>query len=60
MPPTIGLSSLRLVVRISRNDAGSALIYSVSDWQRRCKRPHLDNPAWCLIRRDGTHPTREK
>ena len=61
MPPqTITCANCGLVVRLDRNDAGSALIYSVSDWQRRCKRPHLDNPAWCLIRRDGTHPPKEK
>jgi hypothetical protein len=34
-----------LVLRVSRNVDGSTLIYDVSDWQRRCKRPYLDDPA---------------
>jgi hypothetical protein len=53
---TIACPDCRLVLRVGRNDAGSAQLYDVSDWQRRCKRRNLDNPAWCLVRRDGTHP----
>jgi hypothetical protein len=57
---TITCPDCGLVLRVSRNDAGSALIYDVSDWQRRSKRVDLDSPAWCLVRRDGTHPKKEK
>jgi hypothetical protein len=53
---TITCPDCGLALRVSRNDTGSALIYDVSDWQRRCKRVQLDSPAWCLVRRDGTHP----
>ena len=35
-----------LVLRVARNDLGSTLIYGVTDWQRRCKHPHLGNLAW--------------
>jgi hypothetical protein len=57
---TITCSDCGLVLRVSRNDAGSALLYDVTDWQRRCTRRDLDKPAWCLIRRDGTYPKKEK
>jgi hypothetical protein len=57
---TITCPDCGLVLRVSRNDAGSSLLYDVADWQRLCKRLHLDDPAWCLIRRDGTHPKKEK
>jgi hypothetical protein len=57
---TITCPDCGLVLRVSRNDTGSTLLYDASDWQRRCKRIDLDNPAWCLIRRDGTHPKKEK
>ena len=49
-----------LVLRVSRNDTGSKLIYDVADWQRRCTRFDLGDPAYCLIRRDGTYPKKEK
>ena len=48
-----------LVLRVSRNDSGSNLLYDVSDWQRRCKRVDLESPAWCIVRRDGAHPKKE-
>ena len=56
---TITCPDCGLVLRVSRNDAGSTLIYDVGDWQRRCKRLDLDDPAWCLVRRDGTHPKKQ-
>jgi hypothetical protein len=57
---TITCPDCGLVLRISRNVAGWTLLYGVSDWQRRCKRLDFDNPAWCLVRRDGTSPKKEK
>jgi hypothetical protein len=33
------------------------LVYDVDEWRRRCIRVHLDNPAWCLIQRNGTSGT---
>jgi hypothetical protein len=59
-PRTITCPDCGLVLRVSRNDKGSSLLYDVADWQHRCKRVDLDNPAWCLVRRDGTLPTTEK
>ena len=53
---TITCPDCGLVLRVSRNDAGSTLIYDVSDWQRCCKRVGLDDTALCLFRREGTHP----
>jgi hypothetical protein len=57
---TITCPECGLVLRVSRNDAGSTLIYDVSDWQHRCKRVDLDSPVWCLVGRDGTHSKKEK
>ena len=55
-PKTITCPDCGLVLRVSRNDAGSTLLYDVVDWQCLCKRLDLDDPAWCLVRREGTHP----
>jgi hypothetical protein len=33
------------------------LVYDVDEWRRRCIRADLDNPAWCLIQRNGTSGT---
>ena len=57
---TITCPDCGLVLRLSRDDAGTTLIYDVTDWQRRCIRVDLDDPAWCLVRRDGTYPEQEK
>jgi hypothetical protein len=58
---TITCPDCGLLLRVApRDDAGSTLLYDVRDWQRRCKRVDLDNPAWCLVRRDGTHPKPQK
>jgi hypothetical protein len=43
---TIACPDCDLVLRVARNDVGSTLIYDVTDWQRRCKHPHLGNLAW--------------
>jgi hypothetical protein len=59
-PKTITCPDCGLVVRLTRNDMGSTLIYNVNDWQVRCKRLHRDDPAWCLVRRDSAHATEEK
>ena len=56
---TITCPDCGLVLRVSRNDTGSTLIYDVTDWQRRCKRRDLDDPAWCLVRRAGTYPKKQ-
>jgi hypothetical protein len=53
---TITCPDCGLVLRVVRDPSGSKLVYDVNDWQRRCKRLHLDDPSWCLIRRDGTTP----
>jgi hypothetical protein len=34
------------------------LVYDVDEWRRRCIRTDLDNPAWCLIQRNGTSGTK--
>jgi hypothetical protein len=52
---TITCPDCGLVLRVCCNHAGSTLLYDVSDWQGRCKRFDLGNPAWCLVRREGTH-----
>jgi hypothetical protein len=56
---TITCPDCGLVLRVSRNDTGLSLLDDVADWQCRCTRLDLDNPAWCLIRRDGTHPKKK-
>jgi hypothetical protein len=48
---TITCPDCGLVLRVSRDTSGSRLLYDVNDWQRRCKRLHLDDPAWCLVQR---------
>jgi hypothetical protein len=57
---TIACPDCGLVLQVSPIDAGSTLVYDVSEWQRRCKRLDLDGPAWCLVRRDGTHPKKRE
>jgi hypothetical protein len=53
---TITCPDCGLVLKVVRGVAKSTVLYDVSDWQRRCKRLDLDDPAWCLIQRDGTSP----
>jgi hypothetical protein len=53
---TITCPDCGLVLKVVRGVAKSTVLYDVSDWQRRCKRPDLDDPAWCLLQRDGTSP----
>jgi hypothetical protein len=43
-----------LTLRVTREAEGSTLTYNLGDWQRHCKRVELDDPAWCLVQRDGT------
>ena len=43
-----------LALRVAREGNSSTLAYDFGDWQRRCKRVELDDPAWCLVQRDGT------
>jgi hypothetical protein len=55
---TITCPDCGLVLRVTRDATKSTLICDVSDWQRRCKRLDLDDPAWCLIQR-GTSPKKQ-
>jgi hypothetical protein len=43
-----------LALHVTRDAGGSNLTYDFGDWQQRCKRVELDDPAWCLVQRDGT------
>ena len=43
-----------LPLRVTREASGSTLVYDLGDWRRRCTRVELDDPAWCLVQRDGT------
>jgi hypothetical protein len=57
MPPkTITCPDCGLVVRVLPDATGTKIVYDFNDWQRRCKRPDLDGPAWCFVLRDGTSP----
>ena len=48
---TITCPDCGLVFRVRRDASGSRLLYDVNDWQRRCKRLDLDDPALCLVQR---------
>jgi hypothetical protein len=50
-PKTIICPDCGLVLRLTRNDAGSALIYNVKEWQGRCKRPHGSVSALKIVER---------
>jgi hypothetical protein len=50
---TITRPDCGLVLRVVRDATGTNFTYDINEWQRRCKRPELDDPAWCLIQRDG-------
>ena len=50
---TITCPDCGLVLRVARDATKSTLLYEVGDWQSRCQRRDLDDPAWCLIRREG-------
>jgi transcriptional regulator with XRE-family HTH domain len=38
-----------LILNITRDATGTTLVYDFRDWKRRCKHPHLGDPAWCLL-----------
>ena len=56
---TITCPDCGLVLRVARDATKSTLLYEVGDWQSRCQRRDLDDPAWCLIRRDGARPKKQ-
>ena len=56
---TITCPDCGLVLRVARDATKSTLLYEVGDWQSRCQRRDLDDPAWCLIRREGTSPKKQ-
>ena len=43
-----------LALRVTREAGGSTLTYDFGDWRRHCTRVELDDPAWCLMQRDGS------
>jgi hypothetical protein len=52
---TITCPNCGLVLRVTRDTSGPQLLYDFKDWAQRCKRPDLEDPAWCLVRH-GTKP----
>lgn len=46
-----------LVLTAARGVPRYKLSYDVNEWRRCCKRPHLGDPMWCLVYRDGTEPS---
>ena len=56
---TITCPDCGLALHVSDDAAGFRFVYDVSDWQRRCKRLHLGDAAWCLVQRDGTSPPKK-
>ena len=56
---TITCPDCGLVLRVARDATKSTLLYEVGDWQSRCQRPDLGDPAGCLIRRDGARPKKQ-
>jgi hypothetical protein len=52
-PKTITCPDCGLDLRVLPDATGSQLVYSVNDWQRRCRRLNLGGPALCLVRREG-------
>jgi hypothetical protein len=46
-----------LVLTSTRGVPRNRLSYDVNEWLRCCKRPHLGDPVWCLVHRDGTEPS---
>ena len=55
---TITCPDCGLVLKVVRGVAKSTVLYDVSDWQRRCKRLDLNDPAWCQLQRDTMSPTK--
>ena len=55
-PKTITCPDCGLRLTVERDTTGSRLKYDFNAWRNRCKRLHLDDPAWCLIARSGTTP----
>jgi hypothetical protein len=59
---TITCPDCGLVLHVSDDNApslGFKFVYDVRDWQRRCKRLHLGDAAWCLVQRDGMSPPKK-
>src|SRR5262245_5456996 len=45
-----------LTLRVIDGSSGFKIDYDRTAWRRVCTRVHLDDAAWCLVQRDGTHP----
>jgi hypothetical protein len=60
MANTITCPDCGLVVRVTCGGRRSHLVYDIKDWQRRCKRGAVEQPAWCFVQRDGTSPKKEQ
>src|SRR5215467_2734769 len=45
-----------LVLRVVNGSPGFKIVYDRRAWRRVCTRVNLDDAAWCLVQRDGTHP----
>jgi hypothetical protein len=43
-----------LALTIQPDATGTRVIFSVEDWRRLCKHPHLDSPTLCLAKQ-GLH-----
>lgn len=57
---TITCPDCGLVLHVNDDTApGFKFVYDMRDWQRRCKRLHLGDAAWCLVQRDGTSPPKK-
>jgi hypothetical protein len=56
---TITCPDCGLVLRVAHDSTKSTLLYEVGAWESRCQRPDLDDPARCLIRREGARPKKQ-
>src|SRR5262245_18848128 len=52
---TVTCPDCGLVLRLIDGSPGFKLVYDRRAWQRACTRVHLEDAAWCLVQRDGTH-----
>jgi hypothetical protein len=52
-PKPITCPDCGLDIRVLSDATGSQLVYDINDWQRRCRRLNLGDPALCLVRRKG-------
>ena len=50
---TITCPDCGLALHVNDDAPRFRFVYDAMDWQRRCKRLHLEDAAWCLVQRDG-------